>query len=122
MKATTIVLLMFCIAALGCAAVKEEKAMASAPTANVAGTWSGYAGSGGASAPVTLSLNQNGTNATGTLDVGGRPDFSGPVTGIVTGELLKLSVATATFGEVQVKQDTITGMTAAGALTLRRSK
>ncbi|MGH7306444.1 MAG: hypothetical protein ACRELZ_24455 [Candidatus Rokuibacteriota bacterium] len=115
-------LALYCIAAIGCAAAQEQKAMASAPTANVAGTWSGSAGSGMRSVPVTLSLTQSGTTATGNIAVGGRPDLSGPVKGDLQGELLKLSVATTTFSTLQVKQDTMTGMTSVGQVILRRSK
>jgi hypothetical protein len=123
MRATTVGLLaLFCVAAVGCAAFKEEKAMANAPTANVVGTWSGYAGQGGAGVPVTLTLAQTGTDVTGNVTVAARPDLSGPVKGAVQGELLKLSLATATFSQLEVKGDTMTGMTSAGEVILRRSK
>jgi hypothetical protein len=123
MRATTIGLLaLFCIAALGCAAAQEQKAMASAPTANVAGSWSGSAGSGGISAPVSATLSQSGTNVTGNVTIAGRPDFSGPVMGTVQGELLTLSLATATFSQLQVKGDTMTGRSSLGPVTLRRAR
>jgi hypothetical protein len=122
-RATTVGLLaMFCVAALGCAAAKEEKAMLNAPTANVVGTWSGYAGQGAAGVPVSLTLGQTGTDVTGNLTVAARPDLSGPVKGAIQGEILKLSLATATFSQLEVKGDTMTGMTAAGQVILRRSK
>jgi hypothetical protein len=124
MRATTVVLLaLFCVAAVGCAAAREEQQRElSAPTANAAGTWTGYAGSGGTSIPVTLTLNQSGTNLTGNLTVAGRPDFSGPVTGTVQGELVKLSLATATFAQMRVQQDTMSGQGSVGPVNLRRSK
>ena len=123
MRATTVGLLaLFCIAAVGCAAVKEEKALANAPTANVVGTWTGNAGSGGVSVPVTMTLGQTGTDVTGNVTVAARPDLSGPVKGAVQGELLKLSLATATFSQLEVKGDTMTGMTSVGQVILRRSK
>jgi hypothetical protein len=122
-RATTVGLLaLICLATVGCAAVKEEKAMANAPTANVVGTWSGYAGQGAAGVPVDLTLAQTGSNVTGNLTVAGRPDLSGPVTGALQGELLKLSLATATFSQLEVKGDTMTGMTSVGQVILRRSK
>jgi hypothetical protein len=123
-RATTVGLLaLFCIAAVGCAAAREEQQAAmNAPTANVAGTWTGNAGQSGTSTPVSLTLNQSGTNATGNISVAGRPDLSGPVTGGVQGELLKLSTATTTFATMQVKGDTMTGMTSVGQAILRRSK
>jgi hypothetical protein len=122
-RATTVGLLaLVCVATVGCAAVKEEKAMANAPTANVVGTWSGYSGQGAAGVPVDLTLAQTGTNVTGNLNVAGRPDLSGPVTGSIQGELLKLSLATATFSQLEVKGDTMTGMVGGGQVILRRSK
>ena len=58
------------------AAVQEEKAMANAPTANVVGTWTGYAGQGASGVPVDLTLAQTGTNVTGNLTVAARPAVS----------------------------------------------
>jgi hypothetical protein len=123
MRATSIGLLaLFCIAALGCAAAQEQKAMANAPTANVAGSWSGSVGAGGPSAPVSATLSQSGINVTGDVTIAGRPDFSGPVTGTVQGQLLTLSVKTATFSQLQVKGDTMTGQSSLGPVTLRRAR
>jgi hypothetical protein len=124
MRATTVGLLaLFCVAAVGCAAAREEQQAAlNAPTANVAGTWTGNAGSGGMSTPVTLTLTQSGTNAKGNITVAARPDLSGPVTGGIQGEVLKLSLATATFSQLIVKGDQMTGMTSVGQVVLRRSK
>jgi len=120
---TVSVLALLCVGALGCGAVEQERAAASAPTANVAGLWTGYAGFGVRSAPVSLTMQQNGADVTGTISVAGRPDLSGPVTGSVRGELLKLSLPTATLGEMQAKQDTITGVPVAGMpVTLQRAK
>jgi len=122
---TTVVglLALFCLATLGCAAAREEQAAANAPTANVAGTWTGWAGTGMRSAPVTLTMQQNGTAVTGNLSVGGRPDLSGDVTGTLRGDLLKLSLPTTTLGELLVKQDTITGVPVAGLpVTLQRAR
>ena len=114
---------LFCIAAVGCAAAREEQQAAlNAPTANVVGSWTGVAGQAGASIPVTLTLNQSGTNLTGNLNVAGRPDLSGPVTGGIQGEVLKLSLATRTFSQLIVKGDEMTGMTGVGQVILRRSK
>ena len=122
-RATTVGLLaLFCVATLGCAAAKEEKAMLNAPTANVVGNWSGYAGQGAAGVPVSLTLAQTGTDVTGNLTVAARPDLSGPVKGAIQGEILKLSLATATFSQLEVKGDTMTGMTGVGQLILRRAK
>jgi hypothetical protein len=122
-RATTVVLLaLFCVVAVGCgAAMEEQRAAASAPTANAAGTWTGTAGSG-VSYPVTLLLSQTGTDLTGDLSVAGRPDMSGPVRGTVQGELVRLSLATTTFAQMRVQQDTMTGRGSVGPINLRRSK
>ena len=122
-RATRLCLLaLCCIAAVGCAAAREEqKAAMNAPTANVAGTWTGNAGQV-SSIPVTLTLTQNGTALTGNITVAGRPDFSGPVKGTVTGELVNLSTATTTFAQLRAQQDTMTGNSSIGQVILRRQK
>jgi hypothetical protein len=123
MKAPMIVLsvLLSCVVA-GCGSARQAQTeMANAPTANVAGTWTGFAGTGGVSVPVTLTLAQTDTAVTGNINVGGRPDFSGPVKGSVQGELLRLALPTTTLGQLRAQQDTITGVPFGGLpLTLRR--
>ena len=124
-RATTNVLLaLFCVAATGCAAAREEQQRAaSAPTANVAGQWSGQAGTAGTFVPISLSLSQNGTKVTGNAMIAGRPDLSGPVTGEVQGELLNLQTATAKAATLRVQGDMITGQSSLwGPVTLRRSQ
>ena len=124
MKTVTVLFLaLFSVVAAGCAAIRQEAmAEANAPTANVAGVWSGSAGTGGDFVPVNVTLAQTGTKVTGTISIGGRPDLSGPINGSVQGELLKLSLATVTLGELRARQDTITGEVSAGLpVTLRRS-
>jgi hypothetical protein len=123
-RATRVCLLaLFCIAMVGCAAAREEqKAAMSAPTANVAGTWTGNAGQGGSSLPVTMTLAQTGTNVTGNISVAARPDLSGPIKGTVTGELVNLSTATTTFAQLRAQQDTLTGQSSIGQVILRRQK
>src|SRR5262245_58841524 len=122
MKATAIVLLaLSCIAALGCAATREERmAATSTSTADVGGQWSGFVRSGGTSVPVTLSLNQNGTDVAGNVTTGADANLSGPVKGTVQGDRLKLSLSDATFSDLQVGRDTMTGATSAGPINLRR--
>jgi hypothetical protein len=123
-RATRVCLLaLLCIAVVGCAAAREEqKAAMNAPTANIAGTWTGNAGQGGSSLPVTMTLAQTGTNVTGNISVAGRPDVSGPVKGTVTGELVNLSTATTTFAQLRAQQDTMTGQSSIGQVILRRQK
>ena len=101
--------------------MEQQKAAASAPTANATGTWTGWAGPSG-SRPVTLTLEQTGTNVKGDVSVAGRPDLSGPVTGTIQGELVYLSLATRTFAQMRIQQDTMSGEGSAGPVNLRRSK
>jgi len=106
----------------GCGAAREaQQAAAHAPTANVAGTWTGSAGTGGVSAPITLTLSQTGTNVSGNITVGGRMDLSGPVKGTVQGEIVKLSLPTVTLGQMIAKDGTMSGEVSGGLpATLRR--
>ena len=90
MRAMLVLLGLFCIVALGCATTTEEKTLTSGPPADVAGTWTGSAGSGTSSAGVTLMLDQKGTDLTGDISVGGFRGMSGPVTGTATGSSVKL--------------------------------
>jgi hypothetical protein len=92
--------------------------------ANVSGVWTGRARTGETFMPVTMTLTQNGTTVTGDMRVGGRSELTGGVTGSIQGEQLTLSLARVTFGELTVKQDTMTGQVSAGGLqvSLRRSK
>jgi len=116
-------LVLLAAGAAGCAAARQaEQAAANAPTANVAGTWTGSAGTGGVSAPVTMTLSQNGTNVSGNIDIGGRSDLSGTIKGTVQGELLNLSLETVKLGQMMVKQqNTITGEVSGGMpVNLRR--
>jgi hypothetical protein len=111
-------------AAAGCGKAREAQLAAeSAPTANVAGTWTGSAGTGGVSAPVTLTLAQNGTDVSGNIAVGGRTDLSGPVKGTVKGEVLNLSLATVKLGQMFARQGTISGEVSGGLpVNLRRAQ
>jgi hypothetical protein len=124
MRALTVGLMLLAVVTAGCGAAREaQQAAANAPTAQVAGTWTGYAGTGGVSVPVTMTLAQTGTDVSGTMNVGGRPDLSGPVKGTLKGELLYLSLTTTTLGQLVAKQGTITGEVVGGLpVTLRKSQ
>jgi hypothetical protein len=123
MRAMLVLLGLFCIVALGCATTTEEKTLTSGPPADVAGTWTGYAGTGTSTASVRLTLDQKGTDLTGDISIGSFRHMSGSVTGTVTGASVKLSATTTTFEEWQVNQDTMTGYTPyLGYMRLRRSR
>ena len=124
-RALTLALLAVLVAAsLGCGAAREaQMAAANAPTADVNGTWSGSAGTGGQFVPITMNLTQSGTAVNGQISIGGRPDLSGAVKGSVQGELIKLSLERATLGEMRVRDNTMTGEVSGGLpATLRRSR
>src|SRR5438552_15175878 len=109
LKTPTIVLLaLLSVVAAGCAARRAQIAEENAPTADLAGGWTGSAGTGGQFVRVTLTLTQSGTAVKGTIDVAGRPDYSGDVASTVHGELVKLALQETTLAEHIVNQDTIT--------------
>jgi hypothetical protein len=96
----------------------------SGPTAQAGGAWRGYAGVGATSLPVSLTLNQTGGDVSGNIDIGGRPDFTGPVVGTVQGNALSLKMqrGPGSFSTLVVGQDQITGTSQFGPITLRRAK
>jgi hypothetical protein len=113
------------VVAAGCGAAREaQMAAENAPTANVGGTWTGSAGTGGVFMPVTMTLAQNGTAVSGNIDIGGRSDLSGAVKGIVKGETVNLTLETVKLGQMLVKQqNTMTGEVGPGLpTTLRRTQ
>ena len=74
-------------------------------------------------ASVRLTLDQKGTDLTGDISIGSFRHMSGSVTGTVTGASVRLAVATTTFEEWQVNQDTMTGYVPyVGYMRLRRSR
>ena len=118
---TTLLIVLLAVLS-GCASSGSDSMAASGTPANAAGSWSGYAGVGSVSAPVTLRLTQDGGNVAGDLSVGGAPDLTGPVTGTVRGNMLQLSMKSGrTISPMTVKPDQITGIVGAGPVTLRRT-
>jgi hypothetical protein len=108
----------------GCASARTPSVDAGGPPANVSGSWSGFTGGGGTGAAVTLVLNQSGAAVTGTIDVGGRADLRGPLTGTVSGSSVKFKLASAfgSSGQLRVSQDnTITGVVGGQSVALRRN-
>jgi hypothetical protein len=94
-------------------------ATAQAP-ADVTGTWTGTTQRGAST--ITLNLKQEGQNVTGTLSGFGAND-DGPVTGKVEGNTIKLSNKTGTAPTLNLKGDTMSGMTtSSGLVTLKRAK
>lgn len=105
----------------GCASVESTSQATAGPPANAAGSWSGYAGVGAASAPVSLTLTQTGASVNGNLSVGGSPDLTGSVTGSVQGNMLTLQMQNGrSVTPMTVGPDQITGVLSVGPVTLRR--
>jgi hypothetical protein len=106
----------------GCAGMSGSAATASGPPANVAGSWQGGTiGAGGAN--VTLVLQQTGTKVTGSIDVGGRPDLTGPLTGSVSGNTVafKLNSGFGGTGEFNVAGNSMTGVVGGSGVRLQRN-
>jgi hypothetical protein len=112
------------VVSTGCAGWEARRAALNAPNADVAGTWTGKTTADGKFYPITLTLNQTGTDVTGVIKIDGRPDLSGRVRGTVQGEVLTLSLTTAAYagGEMWVQQDNLITSNAFDLhFTLRRS-
>ena len=126
MKTPAVVLLaLLVVVSTGCSGVGEpRRAALNAPTADVKGTWTGTTTGEDKPYPITLTLEQTGTDVTGSIRIAGRPEVSGRVRGTVRGEVLQLSLSTAAHmgGELWVQQDNMMTSTAFGLhFTLRRS-
>ena len=105
----------------GCA---SGPATPAGPPANVAGAWTGSFGIGAGSGSMSMTLQQAGTQVKGEIDIGGRSDMSGPITGTVSGDTIQLSLTSGygTSSLMNVKGDQITGVYQGGPIVLRRSK
>jgi hypothetical protein len=109
--------------AAGCASTSGDQKAAGGPPANVAGWWrGGTVGAGGTS--VTMQLAQTGSAVTGVIDVPGRADVSGPLTGTVDGNSVrfKLTSGYGSTGLLNVNGDTITGTVGGNGVRLQREK
>jgi hypothetical protein len=88
MKAATILLIaLLAVELTGCGAWEARRAALNAPSADVAGTWTGKTTGDGNFYPITLTLDQTGTDVTGSIRITGRPDLSGRVHGTVRSSL-----------------------------------
>jgi hypothetical protein len=99
-------------------------APAASPAATVTGTWTGWAGVGARDAPVTMNLMQTGPNVTGDVSVGGRPDLSGRLVGLVQGNGIRLELANGygSLPEMTVKQEQIFGNIGGLPFSLQRAR
>jgi hypothetical protein len=98
----------------GCASSSSAPAASTGPPANVAGSWSGglY---GPQSNSVSMQLQQKGTAVTGTIQVGGRTDLSGGITGTVSGNMFNYDLANGGAGTMQVSGNTMSGTVSDGS-------
>jgi hypothetical protein len=122
MKLVSVVALAALVAVVGgCAGTDSGAAVSSGPPANVAGTWIGGT-SGAATTTATMQLSQTGAAVTGTLDVGGMPMLSGPLTGTVAGNSLHIQLgnAAANTGDLNVSGNSMTGEVAGNGMRLQR--
>ena len=121
----SVALIAVLVAALaGCASTGTTSSDAGGPPADVAGSWSGFTSGGATGGAVSLVLNQSGNAVTGTIDVGGRSDVSGPLTGTVSGTSVKFRLTSGygSTGELRVTPDnSIAGMVGGQSVTLRRN-
>jgi hypothetical protein len=134
-KCSTVVILGTAVLMLaaGCTSKSKSTSRSAAPStgpvaasptsSSVTGAWQGYAGVGARSTTVSLNLRQEGEALKGDLAIGGRPDLSGPVTGRIEGDTLRLRLDSGAVGpEVRVQGDTMTGMVSGEPLNIRRAR
>jgi hypothetical protein len=71
-----------------------------------------------------MPLAQTGSAVTGVIDVAGRADVSGPLTGTVEGDTVrfKLTSGYGSTGQLNVKGDTITGVVGGNGVRLQRAQ
>jgi hypothetical protein len=122
LKNVAVPLFVALLAVAGCAGRTSTDPSASVPApADVGGTWIGTLQTG---APVMMVLEQTGSAVTGSLQVPGRPEISGPIEGKVEGNTVKLleSSGTRRAPLLTVRGDQITGFVGGTTLDLRRSR
>jgi hypothetical protein len=117
--AVVVAALVGCAGSHKSASTTHSMPSASVAPANVDGLWSGALVCG---LPVRLTLKQTGTSVTGDINVGGRADLDGPITGKVQGNTITLDLKSgyATAPLLNVKGDQITGTVAGTTLNLQR--
>ena len=82
-------------------------------TVDVTGRWTGTWSGSGTAGDMEMTLRQSGAKATGNVKVPGGPyayDFSGPILGTITGDVLSFTVNNGRLqGEVVVALDEMSG-------------
>lgn len=103
----------------GCASSDKAAAPYSGPPVNVTGSWNGgfY---GALSNSVSMQLQQQGTAVTGNIDVGGRSDLSGAISGTVSGNMFSYRIANGGAGTMQVSGNVISGTVSGNAFRAQK--
>ena len=103
----------------GCASSSTTAAAPTGPPANVAGNWNGgfY---GAFSNSVSMQLQQQGTAVTGNIDVGGRTDLSGAISGTVSGNMFNYRIANGGAGTMQVSGNVMSGTISGNAFRAQK--
>jgi hypothetical protein len=109
--------------AAGCASTSGDQKAAGGSPANVSGWWRGGTVGAGATS-VTMQLAQTGSALTGVIDVAGRADVSGPLTGTVEGDSVRFTLTSGygSTGLLNVNGDTITGVVGGNGVRLQRAQ
>lgn|SRR5262245_47374349 len=96
----------------GCASSSME-APGAAPTVDVTGSWGGqwaYTNASLGGGIIDLSLKQDGAKVSGNATITGTAvDRNGPVSGLVSGNELRILYPTSVTGRLKVQGDTISG-------------
>ena len=107
------------VLATGCASSSNTAAAPTGPPANVTGNWNGgfY---GALSNSVSMQLQQQGTAVTGNIDVGGRTDLSGAISGTVSGNMFNYRIANGGAGTMQVSGNVMSGVISGNAFRAQK--
>jgi len=118
LKAAVPILGVLIVLLTGCMSPAMRSEVASLPTVDVNGTWTGSPAAGAAT--YTVVLSQSGEIVTGTLSGAGAAD--GPIEGVIEGNRIRLKEAGGYGNDpaLIVRGDQITGIIRGTTLTLRR--
>jgi len=118
LKAAVPILGVLIVLLTGCMSPEMRSEVASLPTVDVNGTWTGSPTTGAAT--YTVVLSQSGEIVTGTLSGAGAAD--GPIEGVIEGNRIRLKEAGGYGNDpaLIVRGDQITGIIRGTTLTLRR--
>jgi len=106
-------LLLIGLVVLGVAGCASMDAPSTPPSVDITGSWAGTWGYTNASlggGQIEMTLKQDGAKVGGNMTVTGTPvDRNGPVSGLVSGNELRILYPTSITGRLTVKDNTISG-------------